>query len=168
MQQSQDLAQLYHKVPKAILIEVTNAALTHTAQIMEEHNKLQQTNETNNHAINDQIKKTSRLTQSDLPILALSLASSILNHHQNVESLEPHINTNLNAATNTNVSIYNQESHNDQSAMLNTQVHLQQSINMAKNSFKLRLEQDRINFEQHQQHQQTIQKQMSMHQGLEM
>jgi ATP-dependent exoDNAse (exonuclease V) alpha subunit len=163
----QDLAQLYHKVPKARLIEVTNAAMTHTAQIMEEHNKLQQTNETNNHAINDQIKKTSRLAQSDLSILALSLASSILNHHQNVESLEPHINANLNAATNTNASIYNQESHNDHSAMLNTQVHLQQAINMAKNSFKLRLEQDRINFEQHQQHQQTIQKQMSMHQGIE-
>ncbi len=84
-----------------------------------------------------------------------------------MESLEPHINANLNAATNTNASICNHEFHNDHSAMLNTQVHLQQSINIAKNSFKLRLEQDRINFEQHQQHQQTIQKQMSMHQGIE-
>ena len=77
------------------------------------------------------------------------LASNILNHHQNTDSINAHSNTIQN------------DSHEHQQ-----QANLQHSINIAISSFKSRIAQDSIHFEQHQQ--QVMQRQMSQHQGMEM
>ena len=164
-----DLAQLHQNTPKAILIEVTNAALINSEQVINEHNKQRQIHEIANHTNNEDAMKTYSLTQADLPILALSLASNILNNYHNSPKISQNIDSNL------NFSIHNTQDYVDYSNTFSYsqdqqhqihQVHLQQSINMAKNSFKFRIEQDSMKFEQHQQ--QVMQRQMSQHQGLEM
>lgn len=155
-----DLAQLHKATPKAILAEVTEAALVHAVKIMNEHNKLQQSNELDNQVNNEQIKKPFTLTHADLPILALSLASDILSHshnHDNVNLSTKNIQALNNCAD--DMHNINQEHH--------AQIKLSQSIDFAKNFFKGHLEQDSIDFEQHQQRQQMMQRQMNQHQSIE-
>ena len=151
-----DLSLLHKEVPKTILIEVTKIALEHTSQIINEHNVSNQKNELSNHANNIISKQPYALTSADLPILALSLASNIINHNKNISSI--------------NESSISEHSYKDgihgNNQEHQQQIHLQQSINMTKNSFKLQLAQESIRFEQHQQHQ-VIQRQMSQHQGIE-
>ena len=160
-----DLAQLYQEIPKIMLIEVTNTALINAAQIIKEHNKLHQTNELNKHANNCLYKQSYSsgqysLEEADLPIVALSLAFNILNHHCSNENM-----------SSDNILVYEEkinELHSNHGHSTN-QVHLDQlhlqSINMAKSSLKLQLEQDSVHFEQHQQR--VMKRQMSQHQGLE-
>ena len=155
-----DLAQLHHKVSKTILIEVTSAALVHTTQIINEHNELHRTNELNKHATNESHKQAYSLGQADLPILALSLASNILNHYNNNVNLSDDKNPGHEGQIN---ELHSNTGHSAIQAHLDQQ-HIQ-SINIAKSSLKLQLEQDSIHFEQHQQ--QIMQRQMSQHQGIE-
>lgn len=144
---------------------------------MNEHNQLQQTGQANqanapiNHTHNDSHKQIYGLTQADLPVLALSLASNILSYHQS--GMHTNHDIALASAPSIDTNTHNIQSYNDHSnAMFHNekhqqQTHLLQSINMAKNSFKSRLEQDSLLFEQHQQRQQVTQRQISQHQGIE-
>ena len=143
-----DLEQLHINTPKAVLTEVTNVGLRHSEQVINEHNKRCQINEVGDHTNKVDVVKTYSLTKADLPILALSLSSNILNQHQNADNKHIHI------------------IQNDSQEHLQ-QRNLQHSINIAVSSFKARIVQDSMHFEQHQQ-QQVLQRQMIQHQGMEM
>lgn len=143
-----DLEQLHINTPKAVLTEVTNAALRHSEQVINEHNKRCQINEVGDHTNKVDVVKTYSLTKADLPILALSLSSNILNQHQNADNKQIHI-----------------IQHDSQEHL--QQKNLQHSINIAVSCFKARIAQGSMNFERHQQ-QQVLQRQMIQHQGMEM
>ena len=140
---------------KASLIIATKVAIEHAKQIINEHNAAQQINE-----IKNQTTKPSNLTTLDLPVLALSLASNILSHNHNgaVPRIDRISTSNYTHGQSFNENIPSQDHQQ--------QIHLYQSIDIAKNSFKVPLEQHNIHFEQHQQHQ-VIQRQLTQHQGLE-
>ena len=140
-----DLALLHQDVPKVILIEATKEAIKHVEQVIGEHNIVQQTNELSKHVNNSASKLSNTLTHADIPILSLSLASNIINHHRDND---------YHSSESINTSNHHQDHQQ--------QMHLQQSINMAKSSFKLQVENESMHFEQHQQQNQIMQRQKSL------
>ena len=120
---------------------ISKAALINIAKLAME--KSQELIEDSQHNSNCKLN----LTKADLPVLSLALASDI-SGHLNIKD----------------------ESHNEYSVIQHSHdqsnINPNNSINKIKNSFKLRLEQDCMHFEKHQQHQ-AIQKQMSQHHGIE-
>jgi ATP-dependent exoDNAse (exonuclease V) alpha subunit len=140
-----DLVQIHQTIPKDVLINATKVAMESAHQIIDEHSH----------------NKDSNLTKADLPILTLSLASEIVEHHNKANNIE-HIDHDS-----TNINNQGHEEHQGLHPQDHSGIEHNNTINLIKNSFKMRIEQEGHNFEQHQQHQQVIQKQMSQHQGIE-
>ena len=150
-----DLTLLHQEVPKVILVEATKIALEHATQLINVNNILQQTNESGNHIKNAVSKASDTLTHTDLPILSLSLASKIITNYQNNDDHS------INQGSES-INILNHHQDHQQ------QIHLQQSINIAKSSFKMQLENEHVHFERHQQQHQMMQRQRRLHGEMEM
>ncbi|MCT4635322.1 MAG: MobA/MobL family protein [Rickettsiales bacterium] len=143
-----DLGKIYQTVPKDLLMKVTKTAIESSQQIIAEHSHNQNTK--------------LNFTKSDLPVLSLSLASDIIDHHNKSNSIE------YNNIDPTNINNQGHQEHHGMHPQDRSEIEHNNITNMIKNSFKMRIEQELHNFEQHQQHQQVIQKKMSQHQGIEM
>lgn len=141
-----DLAQIHQTTPKDVLINATKVAMEGAHQIIDEHSHNQSTK------VN--------LTKDDLPVLSLSLSSEIVEHHNKINNND-HISYETDNMSNDTYDEH-QATHQREEAYQNDH-----SINMIKASFRNRIDHEAHNFEQHQQHQQVIQKQMSQHQGVE-
>lgn len=137
----QDLAHIHQTIPKSVLVNATKIAIENSQQIINDHHQ----------------NEGSRITKADLPILTLALASEIIEHHSKTKNIEY-----VNAQHDVN------NSNEDHLALVHS--HTQSdinSINMIKNTFNTRIEQESHNFEQHQQQHQVIQRQITQHQGIE-
>lgn len=138
-----DLAQIHQAIPKTMLIEVAKIAMVHTEQLIDQHNSLHYSQNSDKATDNYEDNKPFNLSKTDLPILALALASEMINHN-NINKMvisdgHSHIN-----ATHVNIIDNNIGDHHVQAENL---------INNLKNSFKSRIEQDSMHFEHHQQQQ---------------
>jgi ATP-dependent exoDNAse (exonuclease V) alpha subunit len=138
-----DLAQIHQTTPKELIINATKVAMENSQHIINEHS----------------YNKDLNFTKADLPILTLALASEIVEHHNKSSNIE-HINHDS--------SYINNQGHAEHQG-LHPQDHSgiehNNTINMIKNAFNTKLDQEGHNFEQHQH--QVIQKQMMQHQGIE-
>ncbi len=150
-----DLAQIHQVIPKITLTEVARLLTVHTQQIITQHNSLHDSLRSNKATDSHEENKPFNLSKADLPILALALASEMINHNNANKMIihENHISATHVSAIDNNIS-----DHHIQAEHL---------INNLKNSFKSQIEQDSIHFEQHQQQQRTMQMQRSQQHSME-
>ena len=150
-----DLAQTHQTIPKTTLTEVARLSMVHTQQLITQHNSLHDSLRSNKATDSHEDNKPFNLSKADLPILALALASEMINHNNANKMIihENHISATHVSAIDNNIS-----DHHIQAEHL---------INNLKNSFKSRIEQDSIHFEQHQQQQRTMQMQRSQQHSME-
>lgn len=138
-----DLAQIHKAIPKTMLIEVAKVAMVHTEQLIEQHNSLYHSQHSNKSADSYEDTKPFNLSKADLPILALALASEMINHNNiNINKMVTSDHHNHMNATHVNIIDNNIGDHHIKAENL---------INNLKNSFKSRIEQDSMHFEHHQQ-----------------
>ena len=150
-----DLAQIHQVIPKTTLTEIARLSMVHTQQMITQHNSLHDSLRSNKATDSNEDNKPFNLSKADLPILALALASEMINHNNSNKMIinENHISVTHVSAIDNNIS-----DHHIQAEHL---------INNLKNSFKSRVEQDSIHFEQHQQQQRTMQMQRSQQHSME-
>lgn len=141
----QDLAQIHQTMSKEVLIKATKIAMENSQAIIDEHD-------------HNQSHKLS-FTKADLPSLSLALASEIVGLHY-IDNKDDSI---ANVSNNLNLNSARHEEHQEISQHDLNNNDPNHSINMIRVAFKARIEQEGHNFEQHQQHQQVMQRQMSQH-----
>ncbi len=147
-----DLAQMHQAIPKTTLTEFVKLAIVHTQQSIDQHNTLHHSRHNDKAYDHYENSKLFNLSKADLPILALALASETINHANKMNVNENYINATYASSLDNNIS----DNH----------IKVDHLINSLKNSFKSRIEQDSIHFEQHHQ-QQIVQMQRSRQHNME-
>jgi hypothetical protein len=149
-----DLAQIHHGMPKTTLTEVTRLSVVYTQQLIDQHNSLHHSQHSDKSIDNYENNKPFNLSKDDLPILALALASEMINHHNTnkMNVSENYINATHISSIDNNIGDHH--------------IQVEHLINNLKISFKSRLEQDSIHFEQHHQ-QQVAQMQINQQHSME-
>ena len=152
-----DLAQIHQVIPKTTLTEVMRLSMAHTQQVITQHNSLHHSQHSDKITDSHEENKPFNLSKADLPILALALASEMINHTNANKMVMSDSHSHINAA-HINAIDNNISDHHIQAEHL---------INNLKNSFKSRIEQDSMHFEQHQHQQRMMQMQRSQQHSME-
>ena len=152
-----DLAQIDQVIPKTTLTEVMRLSMAHTQQVITQHNSLHHSQHSDKITDSHEENKPFNLSKADLPILALALASEMINHTNVNKMVISDSHSHINAA-HINAIDNNISDHHIQAEHL---------INNLKNSFKSRIEQDSMHFEQHQHQQRMMQMQRSQQHSME-
>lgn len=137
-----ELADTHHNISKDNLIEISKIAISHVNQLISDHNSNQKN--INVPKIKSAKINESILAKNVLPVLALSFAEKVLIHNEE----------------------YNKNHEDALHKSANLSVNLDHTANIVKNSFKLQIAHDTMNYELH--HQQQMQRQVNQHNSIEM
>lgn len=139
-----DLEQLHHRIPQDLIKQTTSIVFAHVERIINKDNQLS-ANKTDSYFNTDSTFEKHIFTKSSIPVLVLSLASSMLSHYENV---------------NSSISGQSENIPHD-----NDQLKLHHLININENIFKSHIEKNLCHFQQHQQ--QMTQSQMMRNNTME-